>query len=113
MIQVLPIDNQFVEANKEFLEAVQEAIKVGASINIPTGLDNQPEIVTRFNLIEQEITSRFDQVHTLIKIPGFILQFLFGSMECLVTCILLKTGKDTEFSIQLARLSHKTTFTPQ
>ena len=113
MIQVLPIDNQFVEANKEFLEAVQEAIKVGASINIPTGLDNQPEIVTRFNLIEQEITSRFDQVHTLIKISGFILQFLFGSMECLVTCILTQSNNDRNFNIQVTRLSHKSTFTPR
>lgn len=113
MIQVLPIDNQFVEANKEFLEAVQDAIKVGASINIPAGLDNQPESVTRFNLIEQEITSRFDQVHTLINIPGFILQFLFGSMECLVTCILTQSNNDRNFNIQITRLSHKSTFTPR
>ena len=113
MINVLPIDNQFVEANKEFLEAVQEAIKVGASINIPTGLDNQPESVTRFNLIEQEITSRFDQVHTLIKIHGFIIQFLFCSMECLVTCVLTQSDNDKNFNIQINRLSHKTTFTPR
>lgn len=113
MINVLPIDNQFVEANKEFFEAVQDAIKVGASINIPAGLDNQPEIVTRFNLIEQEITSRFDQVHTLIKIHGFIIQFLFCSMECLVTCVLTQSDNDKNFNIQINRLSHKTTFTPR
>ena len=113
MINVLPIDNQFVEANREFFEAVQDAIKVGASINIPAGLDNQPEIVTRFNLIEQEITSRFDQVHTLIKIHGFILQFLFCSMECLVTCVLTQSDNDKNFNIQINRLSHKTTFTPR
>lgn len=113
MIQVLPIDNQFVEANKEFLEAVQEAIKVGASINIPTGLDNQPESVTRFNLIEQEINSRFDQVNTVLNIPGFIIQFLFCSMECLVTCILTQSNNDRNFNIQITRLSHKSTFTPR
>ena len=113
MINVLPIDNQFVEANREFFEAVQDAIKVGASINIPAGLDNQPEIVTRFNLIEQEITSRFDQVYTLIKIHGFILQFLFCSMECLVTCVLTQSDNDKNFNIQINRLSHKTTFTPR
>lgn len=113
MIQVLPIDNQFVEANKEFLEAVQEAIKVGASINIPTGLDNQPEIVTRFNLIEKEMISRFDQVNTVLNIPGFIIQFLFCSMECLVTCVLTQSDNDKNFNIQINRLSHKTTFTPR
>ena len=113
MIQVLPIDNQFVEANKEFLEAVQEAIKVGASINIPAGLDNQPELVTRFNLIEKEMISRFDQVNTVLNIPGFIIQFLFCSMECLVTCVLTQSDNDKNFNIQINRLSHKTTFTPR
>ena len=113
MIQIQQIDNQFIEANREFFEAVQDAIKVGASINMPAGLDNQPEIVTRFNLIEQEITSRFDQVHTLIKIPGFIIQFLFCSMECLVTCVLTQSDNDKNFNIQINRLSHKTTFTPR
>lgn len=113
MIQVLPIDDKFIEANQEFLKTVQEAIKIGVSINIPSGLDNQPEIVSRFNLIEEQVKQTFDQVFTVVNIPGVLIQFLFGSMECLVTCILLKSGKDTEFSIQLARLSHKTTFTPQ
>ena len=113
MIQVQPIDNKFIESNQDFLKAVQEAIKVGVSINIPSGLDNQPEVVTRFNMIEEQIKQTFDQVYTVVNVPGVLIQFVFGSMECLVTCILLKTGKDTEFSIQLARLSHKTTFTPQ
>jgi len=85
MIQIQKIDNQFIEANREFFEAVQDAIKVGASINIPAGLDNQPESVTRFNLIEKEMISRFDQVNTVLNIPGFIIQFLFCSMECLET----------------------------
>lgn len=113
MIQIQKIDNQFIEANKEFFEAVQDAIKVGASINIPAGLDNQPESVTRFNLIEKEVISRFDQVNTVLNIPGFIIQFLFCSMECLVTCVLTQSDNDKNFNIQINRLSHKTTFTPR
>ena len=107
MIQIQQIDNQFIEANREFFEAVQDAIKVGASI------DNQPESVTRFNLIEKEMISRFDQVNTVLNIPGFIIQFLFCSMECLVTCVLTQSDNDKNFNIQINRLSHKTTFTPR
>lgn len=111
MIQVLPINDKFIESNQDFLKAVQDAIKIGVSINIPSGLDNQPEVVSRFNLIEEQVKQTFDQVFTVVNIPGILIQFLFGSMECLVTCILLRTGKDLGFSIQLARLSYKTSFT--
>ena len=111
MIQVLPINDKFVESNQDFLKAVQDAIKIGVSINIPSGLDNQPEVVSRFNLIEEQVKQTFDQVFTVVNIPGVLIQFLFGSMECLVTCILLRNGNNIEFSIQLARLSYKTSFT--
>lgn len=113
MIQVQPIDNKFIESNQDFLKAVQEAIKVGVSINIPSGLDNQPEVVTRFNLIEEQVKQTFDQVYTVVNVPGVLIQFVFGSMECLLTCILMQSKADRYFNIQVAKLIHKTIFTPR
>lgn len=113
MIQMINIDDKFIESNRDFLEAVQEAIKVGVSINLPSGINNEPETVSRFNIIEQEVINRFDKVQTLINIPGLMLQFLFCSMECLVTCIVTQENGDKHFQLNFVKLKYKPTYFPK
>lgn len=114
MIKMQDLDEKFIEDNKDFLEAVQDAIKVGVSINLPSGLNQEPEVVTRFKTIEHEVKNKFDPVQTLISIPGLMLQFLFCSMDCIITCMFTEDAAGNKnFNLHIMKLTYKATYFPK
>ena len=105
MIQADAPSSSFLEAHKDFLETIQQAIKVGVTINLPSGLSPEPEVVTRYDTIEQEMLSRFPEAKTTVKYPGILMQFLFPIQECLVTVVQVQQEDQTQrFDISIIKL---------